>query len=145
MCVCGTVIIYIIKVHAGRAIPRHLHIIYIYIYLLHISSLSSYFPAGTPYFRYDFLSSRTVFFSFQTESTGIGLVCCVLRILFCICPSHCVSSGRRKMNEKNAKVGVDHNTSLLQADNKRVSISKAAGANEVGVASAFDRLYNALY
>lgn len=67
----------------------------------------------------------------RASATGIGLICCVLRILFCICPSHCITSGRRKLNEKNAKVGgVDHTTSLLKADSKRVSISKAC-ANEV--------------
>ncbi|XP_055305707.1 uncharacterized protein LOC129570210 isoform X2 [Sitodiplosis mosellana] len=57
---------------------------------------------------------------------GIGLLCCILRIFFCICPSNCISSNRRKMKQKNAKVDVDHTTSLLCADNKRVSIARTA-------------------
>lgn len=55
---------------------------------------------------------------------GIGLLCCILRIFFCVCPSNCISSNRRKMKQKNAKVDVDHTTSLLCADNKRVSIAR---------------------
>lgn len=55
---------------------------------------------------------------------AIGFVCCLLRILFCVCPSSCLSSSRRKMKEQNGKVDADHTTSLLQGDNKRVLISK---------------------
>lgn len=55
---------------------------------------------------------------------GIGLICCILRILFCICPSQCITSSRRKLKKKNAKVDADHTTSLLRADSKRVSIAR---------------------
>ncbi|KAL1404126.1 hypothetical protein pipiens_005454 [Culex pipiens pipiens] len=55
---------------------------------------------------------------------GLGLFCCILRILFCICPSHCVSSSRRARNKKNAKIDADHRTSLLRGDSKRVSIAR---------------------
>lgn len=56
--------------------------------------------------------------------SGIGLICCILRILFCICPSQCISSSRRKLKKKNAKVDADHTTSLLRGDSKRVSIAR---------------------
>lgn len=62
---------------------------------------------------------------------GIGLLCCMLRIFFCICPSSCITSKRRKLKQKNAKVDVDHTTSLLCADNKRVLITRS---NEVCIA-----------
>lgn len=55
---------------------------------------------------------------------GVGLVCCILRILFCICPSQCIMSSRRKLKKKNAKVDADHTTSLLRGDSKRVSIAR---------------------
>lgn len=55
----------------------------------------------------------------------IGLLCCMLRIFFCICPSSCLTSKRRKLKQKNAKVDVDHTTSLLCADNKRVLITRS--------------------
>ncbi|XP_055591708.1 uncharacterized protein LOC129743649 isoform X2 [Uranotaenia lowii] len=55
---------------------------------------------------------------------GLGFICCVLRILFCICPSHCLSCSRRARNKKNAKIDADHRTSLLRGDSKRVSIAR---------------------
>uniref|UniRef100_A0AAG5DIH6 Uncharacterized protein n=1 Tax=Anopheles atroparvus TaxID=41427 RepID=A0AAG5DIH6_ANOAO len=55
---------------------------------------------------------------------GLGLICCILRILFCICPSHCISSSRRAQDKKNAKIDADHRTSLLRGDSKRVSIAR---------------------
>ncbi|XP_050086543.1 uncharacterized protein LOC126571785 [Anopheles aquasalis] len=55
---------------------------------------------------------------------GLGLFCCILRILFCICPSHCISSSRRAREKKNAKIDADHRTSLLRGDSKRVSIAR---------------------
>ncbi|XP_058447523.1 uncharacterized protein LOC131427945 isoform X2 [Malaya genurostris] len=55
---------------------------------------------------------------------GLGLICCILRILFCICPSHCLSSSRKARNKKNAKIDADHRTSLLRGDSKRVSIAR---------------------
>ncbi|XP_052894215.1 uncharacterized protein LOC128301667 [Anopheles moucheti] len=55
---------------------------------------------------------------------GLGLFCCILRILFCICPSHCISSSRRARDKKNAKIDADHRTSLLRGDSKRVSIAR---------------------
>lgn len=57
--------------------------------------------------------------------SGIGLLCCMLRIFFCICPSSCITSKRRKLKQKNAKVDIDHTTSLLCSDNKRVHISRS--------------------
>ncbi|XP_031632361.1 uncharacterized protein LOC116346449 isoform X2 [Contarinia nasturtii] len=56
---------------------------------------------------------------------GIGLLCCILRIFFCICPSNCISSNRRKIKQKNGKIDVDHTTSLLCSDNKRVLIAQS--------------------
>ncbi|GAB0098415.1 hypothetical protein DMENIID0001_141410 [Sergentomyia squamirostris] len=53
---------------------------------------------------------------------GIGLICCILRILFCVCPSNCFSS-RRNAEKKNAKIDADHTTSLLRSD-KRVQIAR---------------------
>ncbi|XP_052869778.1 uncharacterized protein LOC128275346 [Anopheles cruzii] len=55
---------------------------------------------------------------------GLGLFCCILRILFCICPSHCISSSRKAREKKNAKIDADHRTSLLRGDSKRVSIAR---------------------
>ncbi|XP_070064857.1 uncharacterized protein [Drosophila virilis] len=55
---------------------------------------------------------------------GLGLICCILRILFCICPSHCISSSK-KAGKKNAnKIDADHTTSLLRNESKRVSIAR---------------------
>lgn len=73
--------------------------------------------------QYDILIRIYIFF---TSSTGIGLICCILRIFFCICPSHCISSSRRKLKKKNAKVDADHTTSLLRGDSKRVQIARGA-------------------
>lgn len=70
-----------------------------------------------------FISVSIYFVAFFLK-TGIGLVCCLLRIFFCICPSNCISSKRRKLKDKNGKVDADHTTSLLCADNKRISIAK---------------------
>jgi hypothetical protein len=58
--------------------------------------------------------------------TVIGVVFCVVRIMFCVCPSHCIS--RRDRNKKNAKVDADHRTSLL-GDTKRVSIARGPYIN----------------
>lgn len=63
---------------------------------------------------------------FEISILGIGLVCCILRILFCICPSHCLSSSRRNRNKKNAKIDADHRTSLLRSDSKRVQIARGS-------------------
>lgn len=60
----------------------------------------------------------------------IGFVCCVLRILFCVCPSSCISSSRRKLKQKNAKIDADHTTSLLRDDSKRIMIAKGALVNQ---------------
>lgn len=57
--------------------------------------------------------------------SGIGLIFCILRIFFCVCPSHCISRDR---NKKNAKVDADHRTSLLR-DTKRVSIARGPYIN----------------
>lgn len=62
------------------------------------------------------------FIKFHQIVLGIGLICCILRIFFCVCPSHCISSSRKARNKKIAKVDVDHTTSLLRADSKRVQI-----------------------
>ncbi|XP_037958167.1 uncharacterized protein LOC119687770 [Teleopsis dalmanni] len=55
---------------------------------------------------------------------GLGLVCCILRILFCICPSHCISSSKQTRKKNGNKVDVDHTTSLLHGESKRVSIAR---------------------
>lgn len=57
---------------------------------------------------------------------AIGLIFCIIRILFCVCPSHCIS--KRDRNKKSAKVDVDHRTSLL-GDTKRVSIARGPYIN----------------
>ncbi|XP_055709426.1 uncharacterized protein LOC129805495 isoform X2 [Phlebotomus papatasi] len=57
---------------------------------------------------------------------GIGLICCILRILFCVCPSNCLSS-RRNVEKKNAKIDADHTTSLLRSD-KRVQIARGGNS-----------------
>lgn len=64
-------------------------------------------------------------------SAVIGLVCCILRIFFCICPSNCISSSRNKLKKKNATIDADHTTSLLRNDSKRVSISHGGQVNTV--------------
>ncbi|XP_055852974.1 uncharacterized protein LOC129916825 [Episyrphus balteatus] len=55
---------------------------------------------------------------------GIGLICCILRILFCICPSHCISSSKKARKKQGNKVDADHTTSLLRGESKRVSIAR---------------------
>lgn len=60
------------------------------------------------------------------SSTVIGLVFCIVRIMFCVCPSHCIS--KRERNKKSAKVDADHRTSLL-GDTKRVSIARGPYIN----------------
>lgn len=42
--------------------------------------------------------------------TGFGLASCFIRIMLCICPSHCISSDRSSTFEKE----LDHSTKLLQ-------------------------------
>ncbi|CAO1304564.1 unnamed protein product [Diamesa serratosioi] len=58
---------------------------------------------------------------------AIGLVFCILRIFFCVCPSHCIS--KRERNKKSAKVDADHRTSLLRDSTKRVSIARGPYIN----------------
>lgn len=65
---------------------------------------------------------------FNYLSSGIGFICCVLRILFCICPSHCIKN-RRKRNGKVNKVDADHRTSLLHSNSKRVQIARGPNSN----------------
>ncbi|XP_023031653.1 uncharacterized protein LOC6641841 isoform X1 [Drosophila willistoni] len=55
---------------------------------------------------------------------GIGLICCILRILFCICPSHCISSNKKTRKKNGNKIDADHTTSLLRNESKRVSIAR---------------------
>ncbi|XP_022231919.2 mucin-16 isoform X3 [Drosophila obscura] len=55
---------------------------------------------------------------------GIGLICCILRILFCICPSHCISSSKKARKKNGNKIDADHTTSLLRNESKRVSIAR---------------------
>ncbi|CRK93781.1 CLUMA_CG007308, isoform A [Clunio marinus] len=57
---------------------------------------------------------------------GIGVIFCILRIFFCVCPSHCISN--RERNKKDAKSDADHRTSLLH-DTKRVSIARGPYIN----------------
>ncbi|XP_075149112.1 uncharacterized protein LOC142223159 isoform X2 [Haematobia irritans] len=56
---------------------------------------------------------------------GIGFVCCLLRILFCICPSHCIANNKGIRKKNGNKVDADHTTSLLRGEIKRVSIARA--------------------
>ena len=70
------------------------------------------------------LFDRLLFLFICISILVIGLICCILRIFFCICPSHCISSTRRARNKKTAKIDADHTTSLLRGDNKRVLISR---------------------
>lgn len=62
----------------------------------------------------------------KNSFSGIGLIFCILRIFFCVCPSHCIS--QRERNKKDAKVDADHRTSLLR-DTKRVSIARGPYIN----------------
>ncbi|XP_033150737.1 uncharacterized protein LOC108608514 isoform X2 [Drosophila busckii] len=55
---------------------------------------------------------------------GLGLICCILRILFCICPSHCISSSKKTRKKQGNKIDADHTTSLLRNESKRVSIAR---------------------
>ncbi|KAH8304808.1 hypothetical protein KR059_005980 [Drosophila kikkawai] len=55
---------------------------------------------------------------------GLGLICCILRILFCICPSHCISSSKKTRKKNFNKIDADHTTSLLRNESKRVSIAR---------------------
>ncbi|KAH8266604.1 hypothetical protein KR018_002936 [Drosophila ironensis] len=64
------------------------------------------------------LINRTAF------SAGLGLICCILRILFCICPSHCISSSKKTRKKNGNKIDADHTTSLLRNESKRVSIAR---------------------
>ncbi|KAH8292824.1 hypothetical protein KR054_010698 [Drosophila jambulina] len=57
-------------------------------------------------------------------SAGLGLICCILRILFCICPSHCISSSKKTRKKNFNKIDADHTTSLLRNESKRVSIAR---------------------
>ncbi|XP_017047845.1 mucin-5AC isoform X3 [Drosophila ficusphila] len=54
----------------------------------------------------------------------LGLICCILRILFCICPSHCISSSKKTRKKNGNKIDADHTTSLLRNESKRVSIAR---------------------
>ncbi|XP_002018909.2 uncharacterized protein LOC6593830 [Drosophila persimilis] len=58
---------------------------------------------------------------------GLGLICCILRILFCICPSHCISSSKKTRKKNGNKIDADHTTSLLRNESKRVSIARGPG------------------
>lgn len=60
----------------------------------------------------------------RLSPAAIGFVFCVIRILFCVCPSHCI----RRDRKKTSKVDADHRTSLLK-DTKRVSIAKGPYIN----------------
>ncbi|XP_018795139.1 PREDICTED: uncharacterized protein LOC108972789 [Bactrocera latifrons] len=55
---------------------------------------------------------------------GLGFVCCMLRILFCICPSHCISTNKKTFKKDCNKNDADYTTSLLRGEGKRVSISR---------------------
>lgn len=59
--------------------------------------------------------------------TGIGFICCMLRILFCICPSHCIANSKNARKKNGNKVDADHTTSLLRGESKRVSIARTPG------------------
>lgn len=79
----------------------------------------------TPIAFVEYWSPPSLYLSLSLSS-GIGAIFCILRILFCVCPSHCIS--QRDRNKKSAKVDADHRTSLLR-DTKRVSIAKGPYIN----------------
>ncbi|KAH8353113.1 hypothetical protein KR084_008983 [Drosophila pseudotakahashii] len=58
------------------------------------------------------------------NTNRLGLICCILRILFCICPSHCISSSKKTRKKNGNKIDADHTTSLLRNESKRVSIAR---------------------
>ncbi|XP_037816671.1 uncharacterized protein LOC119607026 [Lucilia sericata] len=58
---------------------------------------------------------------------GLGFICCMLRILFCICPSHCISTKKNARKKNGNKIDADHTTSLLRGESKRVSIARGPG------------------
>uniref|UniRef100_W8BAF3 Uncharacterized protein n=2 Tax=Ceratitis capitata TaxID=7213 RepID=W8BAF3_CERCA len=55
---------------------------------------------------------------------GLGFVCCLLRILLCICPSHCISTNKKNFKKDCNKTDADYTTSLLRGESKRVSIAR---------------------
>lgn len=59
--------------------------------------------------------------------SGLGFICCLLRILFCICPSHCISTKKNARKKNGNKIDADHTTSLLRGESKRVSIARGPG------------------
>lgn len=61
---------------------------------------------------------------------GIGLICCILRILFCICPSSCIT-GKKLRNKKTNKVDADYTTSLLRSDQSSGSNGRGGGNNSI--------------
>lgn len=69
--------------------------------------------------------------NFWIFTLGIGLICCILRILFCICPSHCISSNKKARKKQGNKVDADHTTSLLRGESKRVSIARGPNSAPV--------------
>ncbi|XP_055388184.1 uncharacterized protein LOC129616585 [Condylostylus longicornis] len=73
---------------------------------------------------------------------GIGLICCILRICFCICPSSCISSSRRARKKNSNKVDADHTTSLLRGENKRVSIAKGPHRFPLGRKKSNNKMMN---
>ncbi|XP_061390483.1 uncharacterized protein LOC133325777 [Musca vetustissima] len=58
---------------------------------------------------------------------GLGFICCLLRILFCICPSHCIANKKNDRKKNGNKIDADYTTSLLRGEIKRVSITRAPG------------------
>ncbi|KAM7351342.1 uncharacterized protein ACRADG_004238 [Cochliomyia hominivorax] len=58
---------------------------------------------------------------------GLGFICCLLRILFCICPSHCIATKKNARKKNGNKIDADHTTSLLRGESKRVSIARGPG------------------
>ncbi|XP_053960911.1 uncharacterized protein LOC128865043 [Anastrepha ludens] len=58
---------------------------------------------------------------------GLGFICCMLRILFCICPSHCISTNKNNFKKDCNKIDADYTTSLLRGEGKRVSIARRPG------------------
>ncbi|XP_037912460.1 uncharacterized protein LOC119652414 isoform X2 [Hermetia illucens] len=61
---------------------------------------------------------------------GLGLICCILRICFCICPSSCLSKNKKSRKKDINKIDADHTTSLLRGESKRVSIATKGSRNK---------------
>ncbi|XP_067622188.1 uncharacterized protein [Eurosta solidaginis] len=59
---------------------------------------------------------------------GLGFFCCMLRILFCICPSTCIAAKQGNLKKDTDKFSADYTTSLLLGDMKRYPVARSSGS-----------------